>query len=122
MTNEYAGLETLRVYLSLGSMDTADDTELKKFLRTSSRAIDKFCNRIFYPERKIRRYDIPEDSLTVLKVEHDLLESKGLSSVNGASEISSGVYWLRCGDDWNRTPYDRVEIDESSGSLFNYSG
>jgi hypothetical protein len=71
---------------------------------------------------RILRYDIPKDSQLLRVDELDLLEVKGLSHVNGASEIDSSVYWLKCGDQWNMTPYDQIVLDDSSGSSFNYSG
>lgn len=120
--NEYVTLDNLRSYLSLASADTSDDTELKKFIRDASRAIDRHTRRRFYPVRTASalRYDIPDDLELVFK--EDILEVKGLSDLNGSSAISSNVFWLKSGDDWNQTPYDRIVIDDSSGSTFNYSG
>jgi hypothetical protein len=120
--NEYVTLDNLRSYLSLASADTSDDTELKKFIRDASRAIDRHTRRRFYPVRTASplRYNIPSDLELVVK--EDLLEVKGLSDLNGSSAISSNVFWLQSGDDWNQTPYDRIVIDDSSGSAFNYSG
>ena len=119
--NEYTTLDNFRQYLSLASGDTADDTQLKDFLRDASRAIDRHTFRRFYPTRtSALKYDIPSGE--TLRVNEDLLEIKGLSDLNGASTISSNVLWLKTGDDWNLTPYDRIMIDDSSGSTFNYSG
>jgi hypothetical protein len=119
--NEYATLDSFRQYLSLASADTSDDTQLKDFLRDASRAIDRHTFRRFYPTRtSALRYDIPDGE--VLRVNDDLLEIKGLSNLNGASAISSDVFWLKTGDDWNMSPYDRIVLNDSSGSLFNYSG
>lgn len=120
--NEYVTLDNLRSYLSLASADTSDDTELKKFIRDASRAIDRHTRRRFYPVRTASplRYNIPSDLELVVK--EDLLEVKGLSDLNGSSAISSNVFWLSSGHDWNQTPYDRIIIDDSSGSTFNYSG
>lgn len=119
--NTYSTLTRLRADLSLASQNTADDNALKRFLYSASRAIDKKTRRQFYPQRGTTYHNLPDSTYT-LRVDFDLLEVKGLSDMNGASTINSGVYWLKCGDDWNKTPYDRVEINESSGSTFNYSG
>lgn len=121
--NEYISLENLRSFISLASGDTSDDTELKKFIKDASRDIDKHCFRRFYPYRTASplKYNIP-CSNGELRVNEELLEVKGLSDLNGSSAISNDVYWLKNGDEWNSTPYDRIIIDDSSGSQFNYSG
>jgi hypothetical protein len=123
---EYTTLSKVRNFLSLGSAATADDNDLRGFIQYSSRAIDSFTYRQFFPQRKgdgdYLRFDLPNDRNTLVVDEFDLLEVKGLSDINGASEIDSSVYWLKTGDRWNLTPYERIVIDDSSGSLFNFSG
>lgn len=122
--NVYATLGDLRSYLGLPSSASQDDTQLMGFLVRASRAIDRYCRRHFYPlyhtGNSVLKFDIPKDDQ--LRFDHDLLAVNGLSDVGGASGIAPSVYWLKCGDDWNRTPYDRVVLDDSSGSTFNYSG
>jgi hypothetical protein len=123
---EYTTLSKVRNYLALGSAATADDNVLRDYIIYSSRAIDGFTRRNFFPQRKgegdYLRFDLPDDRTTLVVDEEDLLEVKGLSDLNGASEIDTSVYWLKTGDRWNLTPYDRIVIDDSSGSLFNFSG
>jgi hypothetical protein len=65
---------------------------------------------------------LPE-SATVLRFRtEDVLQVKGLSDINGASEIDSSVYNLKCGDTYNLSPFDRLEILTNTGSTFNFSG
>lgn len=122
--NEYSTLSKLRTFLDLGSADVTDDTQLKNFLINSSRAIDRYTRRSFYPSRKggnnTLKYDLPRDQ--EFRFQHDILDVHGLSDMNGASEINENVYWLKTGDDWNLTPYDRLILDDSSGSSFSYTG
>lgn len=119
--NIYSPLIEVRSYLSLASANTTDDDQLLKYLSRASRSIDKYTHRRFYPEqRPTQFFDLPKAD--VLRTRGELLEVIGLSALNGASEVDSSVYWLSCGGDWNMTPYDRIVIDDSSGSLFNYSG
>ena len=124
--NEYASLSELRTFMSLASAEVADDAELRNILTRSSRSIDRYCRRHFYPRRyggtNTLKYDLPENRQILNVGNIDLLEVKGLSDLNGASEIDSSVYWLKSGDNWNISPYDRAVIDDSSGSLFNFSG
>ncbi len=118
--NTYSTLPKLRRYLMLASADTSDDDSLRDFLRASSRAIDRYCHRVFYPHRRISYFDLPEKK-DVLRIDDDLLEVKGLSHLNGASEFDSNTYWLKSGDDWNKTPYDRIVIDTArTGSVLNF--
>lgn len=119
--NTYSTIRKLRKYLTLASADTSDDDQLKEFLRVASRAIDGYCERQFYPEQKTLYYDLPQGR-NQLTLYEDILEVKGLSDLNGASEIDSNVYWLKTGDLWNVSPYDRIILDDSSGSVFNYIG
>ena len=124
--NEYGNLSQLRTFLSLASQDTTDDTELKQFLIRASRRIDRYCKRHFYPYRKggsnVLVFDQPENTQVLYIGDMDLLAVKGLSDLSGASEIDTGAYWLKCGDRWNITPYDRIILRSDAGSSFNYSG
>lgn len=121
MRNAYTSLERVRKYLSLGSNDVADDDTIRDGIIAASREIDKYTKRHFYPIVKTQYYDYPGRADTLI-FDDDLLEIRGLSDLNGASEVDSSVYWLKTGDDWNMTPYDRLELNSSTGSLFNYSG
>ena len=124
--NEYASLSDLRTFMSLASAEVSDDAELRNILVRASRSIDRYTRRHFYPRRysgaNTLKYDLPEDRQMLNVGNIDLLEVKGLSDLNGASEIDSGAYWLKSGDNWNISPYDRIVINDSSGSLFNFSG
>jgi hypothetical protein len=124
--NEYASLSDLRTFMSLASAEVSDDAELRSILTRASRSIDRYTRRHFYPRRyggtNTLKYDYPGGRQELSIGNIDLLEVKGLSDVNGASEIDSGAYWLKAGDNWNITPYDRIVLSDSSGSLFGFSG
>lgn len=119
--NAYSTLPKLRKYLTLASADTSDDDHLRDFLRAASRAIDRYTHRVFYPYRRTSYFDLPERR-DIIRIDDDLLEVKGLSHLNGASEFDSNTYWLKAGDDWNKTPYDRIVIDtDRTGSVLNFT-
>lgn len=124
--NEYSTLSKLRTFLALASQNTSNDTELRDFLNFSSRAIDRATNRHFYPERhggtNTLKFDLPMDGQNLRIDNQDILAVHGLSDLNGASEVDSSVYWLKTGDDWNMTPYSRIVLDHSKGSILNFSG
>lgn len=119
--NEYITLTQARNWMSLDASETSDDIEILQSIEDASRAIDRYCFRSFYPNRKTLYYDLPQDSQR-LKFEEDIVEVYGLSDMGGASEIDASVYWLRNGNNWNQTPYNIIELDYSSGCVFNYSG
>lgn len=120
--NIYSTLTKVRTYLNLASQNTDNDDVLKEFIRSSSRAIDRYCDRFFYPQASQLIFDLPDDRRTLRFEDFDVLEIKGLSDMNGASEIDSSVYWGKTGVTWNFSPYDRLIIDDSSGSLFKFVG
>ena len=123
---DYTNLSKVRTYLSLASAETSDDTHLRDLITKASRAIDRKVRRYFYPLRvggnDVLKFDLPENRGVLRLGDHDVLEVIGLSHLNGASEIDASVYWLKCGDRWNITPYDRLILDDSSGSIFNFTG
>ena len=117
--NLYSTLPKLRKYLTLASADTGDDDQLRDFLFTASRAIDRYTFRRFYPFLRTSRFDLPDGD--TIRIDEDMLEVNGLSHLNGASEVDSSVYWLKSGDDWNKTPYDRIILDQDrTGSRLNF--
>lgn len=123
---DYTNLSMVRTYLSLASADTSDDGELRDIITRSSRSIDRYTRRHFYPLRHggddTLKFDLPRKRNILRFENYDVLDVHGLSHLNGASEVDSSVYWLKSGDRWNITPYDRAELNDSSGSLFNFSG
>ena len=118
--NTYTTLPRLKAYLSLGSAATSDDNFLRSFLRRASRSVDRYTKRQFFPSEVTLRNNLPEGD--VLRFDFDILEVKGLSDLNGASEIDSGAYFVSAGANYDRTPYDRIVLDYQSGSVFKYSG
>lgn len=126
--NSYAGLSELRSYWDF-SNDQAEDLNetLRDYLVRASRGIDRYTRKKFYPYRRTLWFDVPDDERTI-NVREFFLEVLGLSSNagiagNGAIQvIPDEVQLLRCGDSWNITPYNIIEIEETSGSLLNWSG
>ena len=123
-TNTYTNLARVRDYLGLNSAaasgNTADDATLMNFIGRASRSIDRYARRKFYPRNELRRYNYKDSGKVSL--DDDLLELTTLATQNGACTVGSGVMWLSTGDNWNRPPYDTIVLDDSSGSVLNFSG
>lgn len=121
--NEYAGLSDIRKYFDFADANdgSAANVKLKEYLLQASREIDRYTHRRFYPYHKFLWFDSPDDRRT-LQFQDDVLELNGLSDNGGASAVSLGVVFLRSGDSFNLTPYDNIELDDSTGSTLDYSG
>lgn len=117
--NTYVPLDDMRTYFTFASNNTSDDESLKGLLYQCSRSVDKYTRRFFFPKQETRYYDLPKGD--EIRLDRDFLSVTGLSHMNGATEIDTAVYWLSRGEDWNLKPYDRLILDDTSGSSFNYS-
>ena len=120
MTNTYSTLDKVRNMLSLASADTADDSQILSFLNNAARTIDRYTRRHFFPKEEIRYYDHQYDKKIILDA--DLVQLKGLSSLNGACGFALTVVNPAAGWNWNITPYDHIIVNASTGSTLNYSG
>lgn len=122
--NTYTNLARVRDYLGMkdtpASANTQDDATLLNFMGRASRSIDRYTRRKFYPRSELRRYDYKEPQRIFL--DDDLLELTTLATQNGACTVASGVMWLSTGNNWNRPPYDTIILDDSAGSVLNFSG
>jgi hypothetical protein len=118
--NEYVNLEQVRKSLDLASENVADDTHLRGLIFQASRAIDNFTRRRFYPTSETRFYDHKDSKL--VRLDEDLLSLTELKTQNGACTIASGAMFVKAGDNYNVQPYDRIELDQSTGSVLRWSG
>lgn len=123
MANEYSNLARLRQYIqldSLASANTEDDAILFRLLNRASRAIDTYTRRKFYPTSETQFYDYNESRQ--VRFGDDLVSLTTVKYLNGACTVASGVMWLAAGRDWNRRPADRLILDQSTGSVLNFTG
>src|SRR3990172_2863284 len=118
--NLCTSLDSARKYVAAASQNTEDDELLHSLIFNASRSIDHFTRRKFYPRLETRFYSYSEAHQ--LKVDDDLLAVHTLKTQNGACTVASGVMWPAAGDSWNHTPYDRIVLNNTSGSILYYSG
>jgi hypothetical protein len=120
--NSYASLSDIKTYFSFEGDEAPELNEtLRNYLVRASRAIDRYTRKRFYPQKRTLYFDHPQDSRT-LHLRTFFLELLGLSGQNGDQGIDLGVVFTRCGQDWNITPHNVIELDDTSGSLLNWSG
>jgi len=122
--NSYASLSELKNYFSFNdstALSESDNEILRDYLIQASRGIDRYTRKKFFPQKRTLYFDHPDDGRTV-QFPNFFLELLGLSGQSGDQGISPDVLLLRCGDNWNLTPYNIVEITDNSGSLLNWSG
>lgn len=105
--NEYCVLYDLKAYLRI--TDTDADALLTGFALQAARIFDAATRRHFYPRIETRYYDHPRDA-AVLVLDADLLEVNSFTTGNGSVAITSGDYYLTCGNVHNLTPYDRIAM------------
>lgn len=130
----YVNLDDMKRYRNMKNQDRDDDL-LLSFLIAASRFIDTFCKRTFYPTWKVRKYDYSAQNNAVtyigqrlalvdtLKVQDDLLELVELKTDNGTRTIALADVLLKCGDEYDLTPYDRIIIKlEAVSGYFGFSG
>lgn len=116
----YATTEDVEDYLKLDSPSASGTRrDINRFIRRASAAINSYTKRSFVPIRKTLVFDLDESDY--LSFDEDILAVNGLSHFNGASEFDSGAYHLRQGETYNREPYDNLIVDDTTGSLFNFT-
>jgi len=119
--NEYCTLTELKRQL-VPAGTTTDDTVLLLMLEDASRWLDKRTRHRFYPRVATRYYDYPAPHPALLVLDDDLLDLTTLTTENGAVTIVASDYLLLCGDNYNRTPYDRILLkDNGTQVTFAYS-
>jgi hypothetical protein len=120
--NSYASLSELKSYFDFNDNTSSGlNVILRDYLIQASRGVDRFTRKKFFPTRRTLYFDHPPDGRTV-EYPNMFLELIGLSGQAGDQPISLDAVMLRCGDNWNLTPYNTAEIRDNSGSLLNWSG
>lgn len=114
----YVTAEDLKRYRGLTSKDNqslaaGDDDRLRGFTLRASRMWNAVTKRVFYPRRETRYYDYPRD-IRRLKLDDDLLEIISFTTQNGNETVTTDQYFLKCGQVYGQTPYDRVEMKSDS--------
>ena len=144
----YATMAQIKEYLvNLKGEYVKDNQIIQRFALQASRRLDRACKRHFMPVRETRTYDHPGGGYTtaaypqnitgphltsassyvstpaVLCVDEDLLEIATLTTQNGSTTISASNYFLKSGDEYNRSPYERIELKtDGTQTTFLYSG
>jgi hypothetical protein len=108
LLNSYATLQDLLDFRSTTDTDSVDDGVAEKLLEGSSRYIDNYCGRTFYPRVETLLLDVPEED--PLYLPDDLLAVTSL--LNGDSTtIASSDYTLLSA---NLYPKWGIKIKDSS--------
>lgn len=119
--NTYASLSELRQYWSFEGTEASDlNPKMRDYLSRSSRAIDRYTRQRFFPLKKTKWFDYPESDY--IRFGEFFLELLGLSGQSGDDGMPVDIFWKRCGANWNITPYDTIEVNDTTGSSISYSG
>ncbi len=118
----YATLTDVRTLCGLTDTQTADDSQLRRYLRDATRILEQETRKKFYPRRETRYYDHP-DNASVLKLDDWLLEVETLTTQNAGITIAVADQVLSCGANRNLRIYDRIELrPDGTYTAFLYSG
>jgi len=120
--NSYASLSELKNYFDFNDNQSSGlNVILRDYLIQASRGVDRYTRKKFYPQKRTMYFDHPGDGRTI-EFPNFFLELIGLSGQAGDQGIDDSILLFRCGNNWNLTPYNTVEISDDSGSLLNWSG
>ena len=111
-----------RSFLNIASTVTAQDAKVDDLIEMVSLAIEEELRCVFYPITKTLYFDHPDPS-NVLKLDEWLVSVDSFTTQNTDVEVTSGQYFLMCGDSYVGPPYDRL-VMASDGTRPNllYSG
>lgn len=97
-----------------------NDNRIDAALQSAARSSEGFLHRRFYPEIATRFWDWPNSSYSPTW-ELELGDNDVISIITltaGGVVIPSTDYKLRRGDDKSEPPYNRIEVDISTASVF----
>lgn len=135
------GLDRLKEAILEDATDATDDEKLRRWILQASKVITTLARgRRFVPFIDTRYYDHPREPATIqwggtqysyddirfsdtLRLDEDLLEVDTLTTENGNTTIQSSDQFLMSGDNYNRTPYNRIVLKlDGDQNTFLYSG
>lgn len=93
----------------------SDDLLIKQTLMRAGAIINQTTHTWFYPVVQTRYYNHPRMDDRRLKLDDPLLEITTFATQNGAETVASTDYFLMCGGNYNRTPYDRIVMKADGG-------
>ena len=111
--NVYATATQIKNLLGQSNQVTADDSLLVSIAVQSSRLIDMYTRRKFYPRYETKAYDHPVDYNRTLILFDDLLSVATLTTDSGDTTITSANYYLMRGDQYE-TPSNQIALNHSS--------
>ena len=114
--------ECKRSFLNVDSTITAEDTKTDRCIRMATMDIERYTGLRFLPYTEQKFFDHPEDD-TTLVVGPRLLSITTFTTANTDTTVTSGQYYLMCGDRYDLKPYDRIVMKSDGGrpNLY-YSG
>jgi len=142
----YLSYESLKEYLSIPTLQDADNKLLLNFTEQASRKLDAHCQRYFFPISSTRYFDDPSfeemskpgwintysrftpqrrvlvsEETRELYLDDDLLAVTTLTTSNIATTIPSTDYYLASADNFNRSPYNLIKLKTGSAYSFTYN-
>lgn len=114
--NCYVPLSAVTALKRISSVNATEDTMLEQMIAASSRLIDGYCARSFYPRIVTQLYDVPDDS-RMLFLNDDLLSLTTLTN-GDLAVITAADYILETS---GRTPYWGIKLRDTSNLFWSYN-
>lgn len=115
VSNCYTTLARVSSLKRISSVNAVEDTVLEAMISASSRMIDAYCRRQFYPSVRTRLYDVPQTRMLFL--EDDLLSLTTLTN-GDLAVITSTDYILESS---GRYPYWGIRLRDTSNLFWSYN-
>lgn len=110
-------LDNLKTF-DLSTTQTADDNKLARFVFVAGQTFTQLVGSKIAPYKDTKYYNHPYPQQNVLYLNDNLLELIELKTQGGDITLLNSDIILKCGDNPNLSPYDKLEIKTTSDNVF----
>jgi len=101
------------------------DSQVDSWIGMASKYIDNYTDRSFEASVETKKYAGGDTKIWIddlLSVANVFMVENDATGDSGTTELSTTDYYLKQGDDANRTPYNKIEISENGDYNYFESG
>lgn len=121
----YTTKQQVENYLQI-DISTDLDTQVASWISMAEKYIDNYTNRIFESVSELKKYEgNDEDEMWVddlLSVTNIWMVENDATSDAGTKQLDTTDYHLKQGDDANKTPYNKIQLNENGNYNFFRAG
>lgn len=120
----YTTKQQVENYLQI-DISTDLDTQVDSWIGMAEKYINTYTDRSFEASTETKKYAGGDDSIWVddlLSVNNVWMVENDATGDAGTTELSTTDYYLKQGDNANKTPYNKIEISENGNYNYFESG